>query len=134
MMSTWSLLLSGLLLLSSQIYVYIPVLKNIWSGIITMVSRRLFSKMCLLTSLSPCVASPLLSGEPLKSIAILEPPSSVGFIFSIIVSKKSNAPSLLGIDPLSCPTFPHEYRDVPNLSTSSLYSLQSTPNGGFEII
>ena len=35
--------------------------------------------------------------EPLNKIAILEPPLSFDFIFSIIVNKNSNAPSFVGV-------------------------------------
>ena len=47
-----------------------------------------------LISLSPDSASPVNNGEPLKIIAILEPPSSGFFILCTMCDKNNNAPSL----------------------------------------
>ena len=96
-----------------------------------MASSQSFSRIHLRISDSPEPAAPVKSGEPLKTIAIREPPppfTSTGFIFEIMCWRKSSEPSLIRGRP--APKRPASPSDLCSYSTSSFTFFHSTPNGG----
>ena len=77
---------------------------------------------------SPEPAAPVNSGEPLKTIASREPPSSGRFIFEIMCCRNRNEPSLIRGSPApNRPSNPFVWASV--LTSSSTF-FHSTPNGG----
>ena len=79
-------------------------------------------------SLSPDPAAPVNRGEPLKTIASREPPSSTGFIFESMCCKNSSDPSLIRGRP--APKRPPKPSVSCSTVISSLTFFHSTPNGG----
>ena len=77
---------------------------------------------------SPDPAAPVNSGEPLKTIARREPPSSAGFIFEIMCWRKSRLPSLIRGSP--APKRPAKPLVACSVLTASSTFFHSTPNGG----
>ncbi len=69
------------------------------------------------------------SGEPLKTIASREPPSSAGFIFEIMCCRKRKLPSLIGGSP--APKRPRKPSRSRSSFTNRSTDFHSTPNGGF---
>ena len=78
---------------------------------------------------SPDPAAPVNSGEPLNTIATLDPPSSGRFIFEIMCCKNKKLPSLIRGSP--APKRPAKPCVSYSSWTVSLTFLHSTPNGGF---
>jgi len=79
----------------------------------------------------PEPAAPVNRGEPLKTMAMRDPPSAMGFILAIMCCKNRKDPSLILGNP--APKRPWN----PSLSCSVLIVsstfFHSTPNGGFEM-
>ena len=99
------------------------MLKNIRSGRDTIHSNQSFSIIHLRISDSPLPASPVNSGEPLKTIPILEPDTS---ILSIKCCKNNNDPS----DVRGVPTENLPLESFSSCFIKSSSDFQLTPNGG----